>query len=299
MGYIYRISNTVNGKVYIGQTINDPEIRWNSHKKNIKNKSINRPLVDAMRVLGIDKFKMDVIIVCFDESMDYIEMEQIKRYNSLHPNGYNYTEGGHFHNRPSEELRKKLSMSCKKRFEREGERDKNREAQRLAFSNPELRQKMATARAKLLNSDAGTVWKDCHSKKINAFYKTEEGKEAKKKASDKKKEFFKSEDGILQRKKHSDILKLRSTTEEGKKSIKQMSDTKKAFFATEEGKQMMKLIQDKRKKTLDDKKKYILPKFYRCDICEYDAPNNGKLQRHISSKKHLNNITNIIQNNDM
>lgn len=32
MGYIYKITNILNQKSYIGKTIRDPEIRWNEHK---------------------------------------------------------------------------------------------------------------------------------------------------------------------------------------------------------------------------------------------------------------------------
>ena len=298
MGYIYRITNSVNNKVYIGQTINDPEIRWNSHIKNVKDLSINRPLVDAMRVLGIDKFHMDIIIICFDDTLDDIEIEQIKRYNSLHPNGYNYTEGGHFHKRPSEALRQKLSLIHKKRYESEEVRERNREAQRLAFSNPELCLKMANVRAKLLSSEAGTIWKKGHSERINAFYETEEGKEAKKIASEKKLEFLHSDNGIQMRKEHSAKLKAWNLTDEGKASIERMRETKKAFYATPEGKKMMKLITAKRKKTIEAKKKLETPKVYRCDICDYTASDSGKLKRHNESKRHKNKIvseqTNII-----
>lgn len=298
MGYIYKITNSVNNKVYIGQTINDPEKRWNSHKKNVKDLSINRPLVDAMRIVGIDKFRMDIIIICFDDSMDDIEIEQIQRHNSLHPNGYNYTEGGHFHKNPSEELRKKLSLVHKKRYEQEEVRERNREAQRLAFSNPELCLKMSTARVNLLNSEAGIEWRKGHSERLKVFYTTKEGKESKKKQSEKKLEFLESEEGMQLRKEHSAKLIARNLTPKGKASLKQMSETKKAFFATPKGKEMIKLISAKRKETMDAKKKLETPKVHRCDACDYTAHDNGKLKRHNESKRHKDNIiseqTNII-----
>lgn len=290
MGYIYKISNSVNNKVYIGQTINNPEIRWNSHRKNIKNTTINRPLVDSMRILGIDKFRFEVLVICFDESLDDMEIEYIKRYNSLHPNGYNYTEGGHFHKRPSEELRKKLSMIAKKRYEQESERQRNREAQRLAFSDPVLRQKMADARSTLLKSKEGDKWREEHSKNIRTFWNSEEGQKKKMECSNNRKEKLKTPEGIKLCKEHSNKMKMRNMTEEGKKSIKQMSETKKAFFATEDGKMMLKMIQEKRKKTLEEKKKMLVPKVYRCDACDYTAPNNNKLQRHNSTKSHNDKV---------
>ena len=255
MGYIYRISNSINGKVYIGQTINDPENRWKDHKKNVKDQTINRPIVDAMRELGVDKFRIEVLIICDDESLDYIEIEMIQRYDSLVPNGYNFETGGHFHKRASEALRKKLSQIHKKRFEQEEARAKNREAQRLAFSNPELCLKMSTVRVKLLNSEAGTKWKKGQSERINAFYETAKGKEAKKRASERKREFLNTEKGIQVRKEHSEKMKARNLTPEGKASLKRMSETKKAFNATPAGKERIKLIQAKRKKTMEEKKR--------------------------------------------
>jgi hypothetical protein len=54
MGFIYRISHK--NKSYIGQTRRPYEERWNQHKNSIKDISINRPLVDALRVIGIEHF---------------------------------------------------------------------------------------------------------------------------------------------------------------------------------------------------------------------------------------------------
>ena len=255
MGYIYRISNSINGKVYIGQTINDPENRWKDHKKNVKDLSINRPIVDAMRSLGIENFRLEVLIICDDESLDNIEIELIERYNSLVPNGYNFETGGHFHKRASEALREKLSQIHKKRFEHKETREKNKKTQQVAFSDPALRLKMATVRAKLLNSAAGTNWRAGHSERIRAFYETEEGKAAKKKASEDKIEFLKSEAGLQQSKAHSARMKARNLTPEGKASIEKMKAAKRAFYATPEGKEVMRQIQIKRKQTMEEKKK--------------------------------------------
>lgn len=96
MGYIYKITNIVSGKLYIGETkLADPNDRWKCHIKSLKCVKGGCPaLKDAMKSYGIDKFRFDVLIICFDEDRMQLEREYIKRYNSMVPNGYNILEGG-------------------------------------------------------------------------------------------------------------------------------------------------------------------------------------------------------------
>jgi hypothetical protein len=55
-GVIYKISNSINNKIYIGQTkSNPPSCRWNRHKYSV-NKGCNVPIHNAMRLYGIEKF---------------------------------------------------------------------------------------------------------------------------------------------------------------------------------------------------------------------------------------------------
>lgn len=101
MGYIYKITNSINGKIYIGKTENiDPNIRWESHKRDsIKESNKNRPLYRAMNKYGIKNFTFDVIDECND-SNELCEMEkkyilQFRSYVGLSDsNGYNATIGG-------------------------------------------------------------------------------------------------------------------------------------------------------------------------------------------------------------
>ena len=53
-GMIYKITNTVNDKVYIGQTIQQLKRRWNQHCCYSKFSDVH--LYRAMRAYGIDKF---------------------------------------------------------------------------------------------------------------------------------------------------------------------------------------------------------------------------------------------------
>ena len=88
---IYIIKNTINDKVYIGQSVNPAE-RWQKHISESKRKK--RTLISkAMSQYGIDKFYYQILeyqVEDFDEKEKY----WIKKYNSIHPNGYNLSPGG-------------------------------------------------------------------------------------------------------------------------------------------------------------------------------------------------------------
>jgi group I intron endonuclease len=94
MGYIYKITNTVNNKVYIGQTRKDPDNRWKGHQYSLKNNKGCPLLMRAFRKHGLDKFKFEVIIICFDEARFELEKYYIKKNNSFGDGGYNANEGG-------------------------------------------------------------------------------------------------------------------------------------------------------------------------------------------------------------
>lgn len=107
-GVIYKISNSVNDKLYYGQTkANPPSHRWNRHKYSTK-KGCKVPLHSAMRLHGIDKFKFEIVCSC--DTLDELnnkEIELISTANSFCPNGYNIMKGGDNFER-TEEHRKKI-----------------------------------------------------------------------------------------------------------------------------------------------------------------------------------------------
>jgi group I intron endonuclease len=119
MGYIYKITNTINNKCYIGQTKQiKPEYRWNDHIASMKTGRKGCPLLMASaKKYGIECFKFEIIIICFDNDLDKYEVEYIKKYNSLVPNGYNITYGGHINNsfknkKHTEETKQKLRLKA-------------------------------------------------------------------------------------------------------------------------------------------------------------------------------------------
>lgn len=93
MGFIYKITNTVNEKIYVGQTVKTIEERFDAHIKKAKQHP-NRYLYDAMNHYGYDKFKVSQIEECDNSLLDERERYWIARLDCMIPNGYNMTEGG-------------------------------------------------------------------------------------------------------------------------------------------------------------------------------------------------------------
>lgn len=57
MGFIYKITNLINGKVYVGFTEKTIQERWLAHTKKAKVKT-NRYLYDAMNKYGYENFSI-------------------------------------------------------------------------------------------------------------------------------------------------------------------------------------------------------------------------------------------------
>ena len=58
MGYIYMITNTANGKSYIGQTVNDPITRIKLHLAGGPGSHF---IVDDVKEFGIEKFAYQIL----------------------------------------------------------------------------------------------------------------------------------------------------------------------------------------------------------------------------------------------
>lgn len=96
MGYIYKITNRISGKIYIGKTVqHDPIARWKEHKYMFRQIKGGCPaLRDAVRKYGLDAFTFEILIICFDDDCNRFEQEYIKKYDCIVPNGYNILDGG-------------------------------------------------------------------------------------------------------------------------------------------------------------------------------------------------------------
>lgn len=98
MGYIYKITNNVNGKIYIGKTEDvNPEKRWKEHLRDYKKeRCAKRPLYDAMNKYGIEHFNFEVIEETDNaEERERYWIEKLRTYVGFKDcNGYNATLGG-------------------------------------------------------------------------------------------------------------------------------------------------------------------------------------------------------------
>lgn len=97
---IYKITNKVNGKVYIGKTTCVIEKRFREHINDSKKERCNkRPLYDAINKYGEDNFYIEIVETDIpDENINDREIFYIRYFNSYvgfeNSNGYNATLGG-------------------------------------------------------------------------------------------------------------------------------------------------------------------------------------------------------------
>ena len=88
-GIIYKITNKLNGKGYVGKTTRSLEVRFNEHSK------ADSYIGNAIRKYGEENFLREVIEECeTPEELNELEIFWIAHFNCKQPNGYNQTDGG-------------------------------------------------------------------------------------------------------------------------------------------------------------------------------------------------------------
>ena len=116
--FVYMLRNTVNGKMYIGQTTRDINSRLQDHKKVARYRNTERKyfIHKAIAKHGWEAFDKHVLEVCESQAeLDAAESFWIERYNTIAPNGYNLKTGGNGGCRYSDEARRKLSEAARNR----------------------------------------------------------------------------------------------------------------------------------------------------------------------------------------
>lgn len=92
MAFIYKITNTLNQKSYIGKTERTIAIRWQEHKRHYQSLP-DIPLYKAFNKYGIENFIIEQIEQCDSNIINEREQYWIKFYNT-YQDGYNATLGG-------------------------------------------------------------------------------------------------------------------------------------------------------------------------------------------------------------
>jgi group I intron endonuclease len=97
-GYVYKITNKIDGMMYVGQTIQALKIRFSNH---CTPKSKCMYLKNAIASYSKDNFSIEPLVEkqaenkkALRELLDIEEIRFIKELNTLAPNGYNLTTGG-------------------------------------------------------------------------------------------------------------------------------------------------------------------------------------------------------------
>lgn len=93
---IYKIVNRINGKIYVGQSVDIIE-RWKQHEYkafNSKEKGYKSAIHAAFRKYGIENFELVVLEECQVSELDEKERYWIQELDCLVPKGYNILIGG-------------------------------------------------------------------------------------------------------------------------------------------------------------------------------------------------------------
>lgn len=144
---IYKITNKINGKVYIGQTIRTLETRWKEHVLNSFKHKTSMCLHDSIRKYGAENFTIEQIDVASTrDELDKKEIYWIKYYNSLSPNGYNLETGGNKNHSISEETRIRMSKSQKGRVLSKEHREKIGNGNKNKIRSDETRKKISESK---------------------------------------------------------------------------------------------------------------------------------------------------------
>jgi group I intron endonuclease len=90
---IYKVTNTINGKIYVGKTTKSLDERKKSHLKSIR-LNVKTKFYNAIRKYGVVFFIWEELVECYNiDELNNLEIYYIEKFNSFKC-GYNMTHGG-------------------------------------------------------------------------------------------------------------------------------------------------------------------------------------------------------------
>jgi group I intron endonuclease len=92
---IYKVTNLINGQIYIGKTIRSLKARKRAHLVNAFGNGYRSRFHAAIKKYGKENFKWEIIDRClFPETLNDLEAHYIRLFNCVAPHGMNLTAGG-------------------------------------------------------------------------------------------------------------------------------------------------------------------------------------------------------------
>jgi group I intron endonuclease len=156
---IYKITNKINGKFYIGQTINNFKRRYDSDNW-WKCKRMSLYLKNAVNKYGNENFQVEILEkdIKDEETLNEREIFYIENLNSVYPNGYNLMCGGCSNTKRTHSLdtREKISNAAKRKNGNKPYIFKNHKTGEIISAN--LLSQLCKDK-KLLNSEMSLVYR--------------------------------------------------------------------------------------------------------------------------------------------
>jgi len=190
IGLIYKITNRVNAKSYIGQTIKSLDGRIQQHIRNTQKKGY--PLCRAFRKYGIENFSWEVLYKDIPlDLLDIAEICTIYTYDTFGTNGYNCSEGGEGSRGRilSKETKLKISKTSEGRPKSKETREKlsksNKGEKHWNYGkkhSEETKRKIGeTSKGRFFSAEARKKISDAHKGEKNFYYGKHRSEETKEK----------------------------------------------------------------------------------------------------------------------
>lgn len=196
---IYKVTNLINGKIYIGQTIKSLKHRKSCHKSEAFKKCENIYFHRAIRKHGFDNFEWTIIDTALNEKeLNEKEIYWIAEYRKTHV-CYNMSNGGDGNTsvwvgrKHTEETKKKMSEAAKGHKRNSGVNNSRRgktlsEETKKKLSDAKMGIKLSDETRKKMSESHKGMKNNCDfNGENNPFYGKKHSEETKRKISETKK----------------------------------------------------------------------------------------------------------------